>query len=335
MTFRILALDGGGIMGTFAASVLATIEADAGRPVADHFDLITGTSTGGILAIGLGLGLSPQELLDFYVSKGPAIFPATGRVSRARGVWRQLWRVKHAHGPLEEALRSVLQERPFGASAKRLVIPAYDAVGGRVYLFKTPHHPLFTQDAAVPAAEVARATSAAPTYFEAAHPQSRVGAQFVDGGVWANNPSLVGLVEAVAFLGVPLAEVDILSIGTTREPFSIAKHRRSGALTWNKGLIDLLMTAQGESHGAMANLLTGGRVHRIDHMVPPGTFSLDDARLATIMQLVELGRGAAQMRAHREAVRARFVNGTPAAPYAPMMMGPARGTAAADDGGRA
>lgn len=72
--FQILSLDGGGIKGLFSAAVLAKIEEDLGVTVADHFDLITGTSTGGIIALGLGIGLHPREIVHFYVSQGPAIF---------------------------------------------------------------------------------------------------------------------------------------------------------------------------------------------------------------------------------------------------------------------
>src|SRR5262249_40387630 len=74
-TFRILSLDGGGIKGTFTASVLATWEKLTGLKLAEHFDLIAGTSTGGILALGLGMGLSADDILKFYVDRGPTVFP--------------------------------------------------------------------------------------------------------------------------------------------------------------------------------------------------------------------------------------------------------------------
>src|SRR6188474_3067968 len=86
--FRILALDGGGIKGTFTAAVLSEWERSTGLRIAEHFDLIAGTSTGGILAIGLGIGLSAAELLDFYERRGPVIFPTTG-------FGRKFWRSVH------------------------------------------------------------------------------------------------------------------------------------------------------------------------------------------------------------------------------------------------
>jgi len=93
-TFRILALDGGGIKGAFTAAVLAAWEKDTNLQVQDHFDLITGTSTGGILAIGLGLGLSGEKMLDFYKERGPAIFPITGF---GRNLLRKVRQMQHRY----------------------------------------------------------------------------------------------------------------------------------------------------------------------------------------------------------------------------------------------
>ena len=141
--FRILSLDGGGIKGAFSASVLATLEEDIGQKVADHFDLIVGTSTGGILAIGLGLGLSARDICDFYLKKGEAIFPGISMVERTRGLLRQLFKPKHSHAVLRAALTEVLGTRKFGESKCRLVIPTYDAIAGRIFLMKTAHHERF------------------------------------------------------------------------------------------------------------------------------------------------------------------------------------------------
>jgi len=75
--FQILSLDGGGIKGIFSAAVLTHLEEDLQINVADHFDLITGTSTGGIIALCLGLGMRPRDIVRFYVDQGPLIFPDT------------------------------------------------------------------------------------------------------------------------------------------------------------------------------------------------------------------------------------------------------------------
>lgn len=110
--FRILSIDGGGIKGVFPASFLAALRADLPCPIADYFDLIAGTSTGGIIAIGLGLGLSAEELLEFYKAEGPAIFPP----SAASG-WIRHWFVsKYRPEPLREALQKAIGGKILGDS---------------------------------------------------------------------------------------------------------------------------------------------------------------------------------------------------------------------------
>ena len=102
--FRILSLDGGGIKRAFSESALAALERETRKAAADDFDLIVGTSTGGIIALGLGLGKSAQEIVEFYREHGPYIFPSTSLVERTTGLWRQLWGPKHSHDVLREAL---------------------------------------------------------------------------------------------------------------------------------------------------------------------------------------------------------------------------------------
>lgn len=208
--FRILSLDGGGIKGAFTASVLATLERSTGKRFIDHFDMIAGTSTGGIIAIGLAMGISAAEIRDFYVKHGPTIFPATG----LRGKFWQLFKPKYSHAPLREALNEILGERRFGDAHTRLVIPTYDANSSRIYVMKTAHDPRFVREIDARAVDVAMATSAAPTYFQAAAFPHQPGSSYVDGGVWANCPAMVGVTEALAFLGQSGATIDVMSVGT-------------------------------------------------------------------------------------------------------------------------
>lgn len=309
--FRILALDGGGIKGTFTASVLSTLQEQSSVRVQDSFDLIVGTSTGGILALGLGLGFQPDKLLNFYVNNGPDIFPCTGRIARARASIRQLFSSKLASEPLEKALDDVLGERLLGDAATPLVIPSYDAVAGRIYLFKTPHGLNSNADAGLKAADVGLATAAAPTYFRSAKSRNRKGARYVDGGVWANNPAMIGIVEAIAFHGCSIDEISLLSVGTTEETFNISQHTNSGVGKWNVGLLSLLMEGQSEAASAQGSLLLKDRFHRINVNVREGEYAMDDGRLQKIEQLVQLGRGEAQKKTNREIASRLFFNGKP------------------------
>ena len=227
---------------------------------------------------------------------------------------RQLFRPRRSHAFLRQALEAVFGERRFGESTCRLVIPTYDAVGGRIYLFKTPHLPRFFGDKDVPAVEVAMATAAAPTYF-AAHEISGHGGSYIDGGVWANCPALVGVVEAVHFPQAKPEDTAVLSIGTTSSPFFVSRRRRlGGVFSWNKGLVDLLM--QAEMNAALAQVeLLAGLFHRIDTVTAADRFSLDDS--SQVKDLVALGRGEARKKGHQQIVSEHFLNGSPVSPFQP------------------
>jgi uncharacterized protein len=314
--FRILSLDGGGIKGAFTASVLTEIENEIGGPIGDYFDLIAGTSTGGILALGVAYRIPAKTIRDFYRKMGPTIFPATGRLG-VSGLLRQLFGPKHSHATLRAALEEVLQNRKFGDAKNRLVIPTYDAIGGRLFLLKTAHHDRFKFDINALAVDVALATSAAPTYFAASPFPVHEGSSFVDGGVWANNPVLAAVIEATSFLDQPLGEIDVLSIGTTSAPFNIAKNASAGIIKWNVGMIDLMFEAQAEAALVQAKLLLDNRVLRINVTTKPGEYTLDDASAAKIDQLINLGRSEAVKKANLEAVKARFL-GQKAQPFIPL-----------------
>jgi hypothetical protein len=129
----------------------------------------------------------------------------------------------------------------------------------------------------------------------------------------------------VSFLSVPLDQIDLLSIGTTTEPFNIAKHGQSGILQWNAGLIDLMFCAQVEAARAQAILPIGGRLHRIDYVAPHGQFTLDGARPEKIEQLISIGRGEAMKKEHLDVVRQRYLNETPVTSGGPVGWSPAPG----------
>jgi uncharacterized protein len=311
--FRILSLDGGGIRGTYSASVLATLEEMTGQRIVDHFDLITGTSTGGIIALGLGMGLSAGEILHFYVSDGPRIFPSTGVFSRWGKRIRHAFRNKHPAEPLRAALEQVFGDCKLGEARCRLVITSYDAIRGDVNLFKTAHSPRFRQDDKRPVVEVALATAAAPTYLPMF--KGSDGLRLIDGGVWANCPATVGLLEAIAVLGKRPDEIDILSIGTTSEPFSVPEGKTFGGLTawaWDRTVLRLLMQAQEKAALAQANLITRHRMLRIDHTVVPGRFTLDNSGAIEEMKAL----GAQDARHHAPKVVEGFLC-SPVEPFEP------------------
>jgi patatin-like phospholipase/acyl hydrolase len=185
--------------------------------------LITGTSTGGIIALGLGLGMRPREILRFYVEKGPVIF-RNGLFTSIK----QLWKSKHSSEGLESALKGCFGDTLLGASKKRLVIPSFNIGEDDVYLFKTSHHTRLKRDYKVPIWKVAMATAAAPTYFPSFNKIDHI--RLVDGGVWANNPAVVGIAEAVSMLNVPINTICVFSLGTTDVIKSRPKKLDNGGL---------------------------------------------------------------------------------------------------------
>lgn len=321
ISFRILALDGGGLKGAFTASVIATWEEQTGLRVVDHFDLIAGTSTGGILAIGLGLGLTGKEMLDFYRTQGPLIFPVTGLRGRIHHFLRHIVFPKYSQEILYRELEAAYYKNGSPVCLKdslcRLVIPTYHAVAGASHLFRTPHHSDLTADANTETANAALATSAAPTFFTAAKIANMVAeSSYFDGGVWANSPAMAAIIEAVCFLRIPLERIDVLSIGTTEEPFTVRKQTRAGIIgwLWKKRILNLLMNVQQESSLKLAKHLVGDpHFLRVNEMTVPSSYSLDCAN--EIGELADLGNRTALKTEILGQVKSRFLNGVLAAPW--------------------
>ncbi len=306
---RILSIDGGGIKGVVPASFLAEVEDSVGRPVADYFDLIVGTSTGGIIALGLGLGLSAAEILRFYEEMGPRVFRST-LIGRLSG---RLALAKYDQGQLRQALEETLGDRKLGDSARRLVIPSMNLETGEVYIYKTRHHPRFERDYRERAVEVALATAAAPTYFPT-H-RSMAGVPLIDGGIWANNPTGLAVVEAIGILGWPRESLLVLSLGCSTEPIRVGlgRHLPLGLGYWGPKVVEVFMSAQSSASMGTAYVLAGHeRVMRISPHVAPGRFGLDITKEIPSLR----GLGAAKARESLPSLRDRFLT-EPAEPFVP------------------
>ncbi len=268
--FQILSLDGGGLKGLFIASLLANWEKERGTRVVDHFDLIAGTSTGGIIALGLGLGFSAEQIKQLYLERAEQIFPPS-----IVGDAKHWLTVKYSPEGLRDALQSLFQDRKLGDSNKRLLIPAFDPAFHGIHIFKTSHHPRLQTDYKQSAVHVALATSAAPTYLPPEVSES--GLQLLDGGVWANNPVMLAVTEALGYLSFEQANVAALRIGTTEEVISINDLRAMGGkLQMAAPVIDFMMRGQSQSASGMVHHLLGrDRFYEINPVTAPGDFHLD------------------------------------------------------------
>ncbi|WP_170871521.1 CBASS cGAMP-activated phospholipase [Desulfosporosinus metallidurans] len=274
---KILTIDGGGIKGVFPAAFLASIEDIVGDRIGKYFDLIVGTSTGGILALGLGLGFTAKELLAFYEEYGATIF-------RSRWVWRLpvinfisgLAATRYKQEPLRNALEQKFGNKLLGECLTRVVIPSLNLETGQVHVYKTSHHPKLVTDYKEKVVDVALATSAAPTYFPAFRATS--GVPLVDGGLWANNPVGLSVVEAIGILGWMATDIKVFSLGCTSEALNVrfGRHFALGQLYWAKKISDVFMSAQSSHSLGTAQLLIGKEnIFRYNPTVANGKFALD------------------------------------------------------------
>lgn len=296
--YNVLALDGGGIRGVIPARVLEEIETRAGRPVAGLFDLVAGTSTGGILALGLTKpgtdgrpAFAASDMLALYIDDGARIFPDSP--------WRKvqtLWGligVRYSARPLEALLRDRFGDTPLSAALTEVVIPSYDLSAPAPYFFKREYARSTEHTWDVPMAVVARATSAAPTYFDPAvlPALEREGDHaLVDGGTFANNPAIAGYADALR-LCEPDAEIRVVSIGTG-EPPQIPGHGpipvRAGAANgwglarWARPILEVVLDGAAKAVEYQLNqlALSAGRpidYHRLQSPLPTASHALDDA----------------------------------------------------------
>ncbi|WP_156312254.1 CBASS cGAMP-activated phospholipase, partial [Methylobacterium platani] len=206
-------------------NALARLEKQAGRPIGQCFDLIAGTSIGGIIALGLGFGHSAEKIRDTFLEDGSKIFPPRpdppkNKILAGIDLYRSFSGGPRYDGTvLRQTVEKIVgSETILGEALTRLLIPAINMTQGRVQMFKTPHASNLLVDQHLKVADIAMATSAAPIYF----PLARIGESlFADGGLVANSPDACAVHEAVHFAGQRKVDIRILSIGTTSTGFGL------------------------------------------------------------------------------------------------------------------
>jgi len=311
---RILSIDGGGIRGILPASVLALCEDRfcGGRSAGKFFDFIAGTSTGGIIALGLSVGMTASDILKIYVDHGAEIFPRR-KLSRLRAIrffqtlcagLRDLDSYKYDRAALSKTLTKVFEGKQLGDAERRLVIPSFDEYN-EVHLFKTPHHPDYQRDWQERMVDVALSTSAAPTFFSTYKNGDR---HFADGGVWANNPVMTALTDALACYDIDRHKIQVLSLGCIEELFKFTPGQmlKGGLLHW-KEIISSAMRLQSQNALGQAGLLIGrDNLLRVDgQSSAEAAIALDDYRRS----VSELPSMALRYVDAHEAELARFFTG--------------------------
>ena len=278
--FRILSIDGGGICGILPASVLAEIELRFlnGASIARHFDMIAGTSTGGIIALGLAHGKTAREVRDVYVERGGNIFPPAGFFGGLFRKARRVARYAYDSRALENELLRIFSEAPFGSAQTRLCIPSFEGRHGEPWIFKTPHHPDYKNDRFERMVRVGLATSAAPTFLNAL---SNNGYVMVDGGLWANTPITNALIHAMPCFDKKKKKIQILSLGCGETMFKVDERKAVGGMLQWRDVFSAAMRAQSLNALGQAYLLVGkNNVLRIDAPETPSPIALDDYRRA-------------------------------------------------------
>jgi patatin-like phospholipase/acyl hydrolase len=290
---RILAIDGGGIRGLIPALVLAEVEERTGRAIADCFDLIAGTSTGGILACALtrpgpsGSRYTARELTGLYESEGPRIFHRSLRKTlvSADGYLDE----RYDDDGLNAALRDYLGEDRISQARTDILVTAYDIERRAAWFFRSaearsdPARDFTMSDAA-------RATSAAPTYFEPALVRPVGGgapSALIDGGVFAINPSMCALAEVThAGRGEEIELLASLGTGSHTRPLRYADVRGWGRLQWAVPSLDVVFDGVADTtEFALRQLLAPERYVRLQTELKIASDDLDDASAANLGRL--------------------------------------------------
>ena len=210
--FYILSIDGGGFRGLFAAHLLKRMEECWQVDWLNHFGLLAGTSTGAILTAGLASGLSAENLLEFYTGHSRVIFRPR---RRCRFDILNLFASRYSSRTLKELLDGeVFRDKTLGDIDIPLILPSVDIGNGCVHVLKSAYHGDFVRDAKVRVSDAVLASCSAPTYFDPFVINDTY--QLADGGLWANNPSLVAAIDAQYRLGISLEDIRVVAIGTGR-----------------------------------------------------------------------------------------------------------------------
>lgn len=282
--FRVLSLDGGGMRGLYTATILQRLvqlfdpkyqekKKDGNLPIPDignPFDMICGTSTGAILACALAWGIPIDNIIQLYKNEGKNIFPSPIPNSKIKKYWWSFY--EHGRSPAADAdkLKELLNKFFNNETIKTLYdkrkialcIPSINASNHKAWVFKTPHSENKHRDNNYRLTDVCLASSAAPVFFPIANiPNPDTGTEqfFVDGGLWANNPILVGLIEAVACTPKE-RPIEVISIGTCEMPTGDPSLLKSngGVMDWEVGIgiTDMAISSQAYGYSSMAKFLS-------------------------------------------------------------------------------
>jgi len=279
--FRILSLDGGGVRGLLTACILSNVENYLNKkynenlPIGQRFDFIAGTSTGGLIALALATGKNAQEIVDFYNQQIPKIFPK----NFFRKWLLNPFRHRYSSQPLKNALNQFFGDETLENLKTDVCITTISLQNGKPRFYKTDYFERNKGRLDEKLADIALATSSAPTYFKA-H-SLKHSSNLIDGGICANNPAMVALVDAFNFersskrgtlaLG-PLSDSTkknaiMVSIGTGEQcamPYKYNWLKKAGWLYWGKNFHEISIHSQSQLIHFQVKFLLGDNCLRIN-----------------------------------------------------------------------
>ena len=316
-TYNILSIDGGGIRGLIPAKLLCDLEHELRKRTGkdhlyEHFDLICGTSTGAILAIGISLGVPADQLVDFYKNYAKIIFPRwylKFLPRKSRVLISSIYSSKQLRKKLEEVFTKANDGKlPLLNDLKTNVcIPSFNGNEGEINVLKTKHHPEYYRDFKLPAHDVALASASAPVYFppHSFSYDNELGKgqliNMIDGGIFANNPALIGILEAAEKLKKPLHSIKLLSISTGKGKHIIKKRwMPHNFFYWfipKPRLLDIILDSQAQITEQYINFLNSVLSHsgnafqylRIQHQFGDDTIDLNASQKNDLDRLNSIG----------------------------------------------
>lgn len=314
---KILSIDGGGIRGLIPAKVLAELEQklqelEPGKKLHEYFNLICGTSTGAILAIAIALGIPAVDLVKFYKENALIIFPKwylKVLPRKARAIVTSIYSNRKLRKKLKEVYAAANNGvDPILADLKTNVcIPVFNGNDGQINVLKTKHHEEYMRDYKLPAYEVALSSASAPIYFLphtftfSNEHGNGINVNMIDGGIFANNPSLIGVLEATDKMGYDFADVHLLSLGTGKGKHIIKSSWKPKDMWYwlfpNPRLLDIILDSQAQITEQYLNFLkrvAGKEEHsfqylRIQHDLGGDTIDLNASDKKSLQRLESIG----------------------------------------------
>jgi len=303
---KIMSIDGGGIRGLIPAIVLSEIERRTGKYIAEMFDIIAGTSTGGILSLGM-VKANEEGKPKYYASELAKIYKDRGDEIFSTTFWKRMNTLSDEKYPatgIEKILDEYFGDDWLGDTVKKsnseepvdLLITAYELARRDTWFFKSRN--AGRGDYNFKLKDIARCTSAAPTYFEPAKVQSEDGTDYfmVDGGVYANNPAMCAYIEGQKNYG-PDNDFLLVSIGTGDifRPINYEDAKDWGALGWVKPIIDMMFDGTDNVIHNQLNILfsnkpSPSRYFRFQREIQNEFADMDNAEADNIRYLVGVGQ---------------------------------------------